>query len=62
MLEQKILREYAGAELSSKAEIKERRIVEAANRKMEQVRVASSALARLCADHFHLPTIGQLLT
>lgn len=41
VLEQKILREYAGAELSSKAEIKEQRIVEAANRKMEQVSVAS---------------------
>jgi len=36
VLEQKMLREYAGAELSSKAEIKERRIVDAANRKLEQ--------------------------
>ena len=36
VLKQKMLREYAGAELSSKAEIKERRIVDAANRKLEQ--------------------------
>eukprot|EP01044_Picomonas_judraskeda_P030335 COSAG03_NODE_10874_length_624_cov_1.028571_1_plen_87_part_00 len=43
VLEQKILREFAGAELSSKAEIKERRIVEAANRKLEQVGPARCA-------------------
>eukprot|EP01043_Picozoa_sp_COSAG02_P059751 COSAG02_NODE_7671_length_2901_cov_2.527123_2_plen_93_part_00 len=57
VLEQKILREYAGAELSSKAEIKEQRIVEAANRKIEQVSLAFSAPTRLGAD-----SIRYLLT
>ena len=54
------MREYAGSELGAKSEIKERRIVEAANRKLEQdaLRAEASRLRFKKKRHKQMQKVG----